>query len=804
MIMNKTCLWWLIASILFQAFPSIAQLTLLNNPIAINLSPFMDGTSSNVYLKGCQITIQGVGYFLMNVVDSTGSSTRTWYQYIGSPSQPTTIPCPAFSSVAASTVTVVSLSSPLILSSFELIARDSSVTLLNVNQSMPYYGYFPDPSAVATVYGITQPSLPLTTYQITAMSNINGQTSQVSSGVIGSSLWNVTFGNLSSNINYTFSVRSSSQLPGLFPILLISQHTLTTPISFLCPPGYYANVSAASSTNCLPCPLSTASPDWGSSCIACQSGFTPLIGYPYCASSLAHWSFDTDSRFNETLSFYGTALSGGSLNTLSITTNQRVFGDGSLYSDGSSAQGLAVDFFYWFCYYSEDCWIDARNQNSWSFTFWFQPTSLGSLEHTIIASGSPNNGRRYHAYFTGSPAFFTFDAYTSNAVRFAHIQSDIGVVSVNQWVHIAVTWNQVNGILNLYVNGTLSKTSSFSTSALMRPPNENTTHIGYVEGDSEATFTGYIDELWFFSGDLNNERVILVMCNNTDLLVQNDAFANARNSLQMSAHPFNLSSLDDDPPPPLWYIVPTKQKIKNQETCGWCIAYSQATAFEYFYQSFGRPVVNTSPLQIAECSKYGPCTPDGKGYNLSALTEWIIQAASNGTICKDDAYHSLPNHVCSFCFQENTLPKVNTKYFYAPLAAGPPNVPMSSSIAQYNDQALRQMIVKNGPVAIAYFANNPWFKRFGLNGDTRKYLVQQKTEYVNSMKVSRACKQAESDHWSVIIGWTDDYWIVQNSWGTHWGKQGLGFFERKDEQGHYVNFCGMYSWPVFFYGNITL
>lgn len=52
-------------------------------------------------------------------------------------------------------------------------------------------------------------------------------------------------------------------------------------------------------------------------------------------------------------------------------------------------------------------------------------------------------------------------------------------------------------------------------------------------------------------------------------------------------------------------------------------------------------------------------------------------------------------------------------------------------------------------------------------------------------------------HAVIIVGWTADYWIAKNSWGTSWGEQ--GFFRFKKNQ----NWCGVTEEVLIPYLNAT-
>lgn len=91
------------------------------------------------------------------------------------------------------------------------------------------------------------------------------------------------------------------------------------------------------------------------------------------------------------------------------------------------------------------------------------------------------------------------------------------------------------------------------------------------------------------------------------------------------------------------------------------------------------------------------------------------------------------------------------------------------------DAALEQAL-QSGPVSIAVAANTWWQLYFG-----------------GILKYSR-CKGTQLNHGVVAVGYTDDAWIVRNSWGASWGESGYIRLEKGQ------NTCGLNnsaSYPTF-------
>ena len=84
----------------------------------------------------------------------------------------------------------------------------------------------------------------------------------------------------------------------------------------------------------------------------------------------------------------------------------------------------------------------------------------------------------------------------------------------------------------------------------------------------------------------------------------------------------------------------------------------------------------------------------------------------------------------------------------------------AGKITSYNylrDEAAIKEALKKGPVAVAIDAKNI------VNYDSGIFRDVMCTHKVN--------------HAVLLVGYTSDYWIVRNSWGTDWGVDGYIYLE---------------------------
>ena len=88
-----------------------------------------------------------------------------------------------------------------------------------------------------------------------------------------------------------------------------------------------------------------------------------------------------------------------------------------------------------------------------------------------------------------------------------------------------------------------------------------------------------------------------------------------------------------------------------------------------------------------------------------------------------------------------------------------------------NTTELALALKERGPLMVSVDANSAW------------------DEYKGGILPAASCNSsAESgDHAVVLVGATDEAWIVRNSWGVQWGEEGYIRLERKDG----MNTCGV-------------
>jgi len=188
--------------------------------------------------------------------------------------------------------------------------------------------------------------------------------------------------------------------------------------------------------------------------------------------------------------------------------------------------------------------------------------------------------------------------------------------------------------------------------------------------------------------------------------------------------------------------------VKNQGSCGSCWAFSTTGTVEGFTKIKTGTLPNLSEQQLVDCDRTGGCQGCSGGLPSAAL-KWIAQ---KGGLCAQSAYpYTARDGSCKQC---------------SPIAK------ISSSQGGRGEPSLQSALDKV-PVSIAVDAS----------GGFQSY---------KSGVFSGPCG-TQLNHAILAVGYTSQYWIVKNSWGTGWGSQGYIFMARGK------NLCGMTNdmcWPT--------
>jgi len=219
-----------------------------------------------------------------------------------------------------------------------------------------------------------------------------------------------------------------------------------------------------------------------------------------------------------------------------------------------------------------------------------------------------------------------------------------------------------------------------------------------------------------------------------------------------------------------WRKVPGRvSRVKNQGQCGSCWAFSSVGVLEG--QEYRRNNKSFSGADLVELSEQNlvDCVEADMGCQGGIMADALELVSKEGGIDDERSYpYEAKTKSCRFRKDKVAFSDKG----YAILPEG-------------DEQKLKEVVSKFGPVAVAIDASSIWFQLY------------HKGVYYN-----KHCRNGSSDldHAVLVVGYgTDpkkgDYWIVKNSWGPKYGEQGYIRMARNRK-----NNCGiatMATIPIF-------
>jgi len=184
---------------------------------------------------------------------------------------------------------------------------------------------------------------------------------------------------------------------------------------------------------------------------------------------------------------------------------------------------------------------------------------------------------------------------------------------------------------------------------------------------------------------------------------------------------------------------------KDQGVCGSCWTFGTVGSLEGAWFVKTGVLLSLSEQQLVDCAwgswGSGDSGCDG-GFAPGAL-QWII---NNGGIALESDYSYKMQD--SFCKADIKTSNIEVLAYV--------------NVTEYSEQALQDAVANFGPVAIAIDAAHPEFEF-----------------YKSGVYYNPNCKNDPNslDHEVLVVGYGtengQDYWLVKNSWSTHWGDNGF-------------------------------
>ena len=176
--------------------------------------------------------------------------------------------------------------------------------------------------------------------------------------------------------------------------------------------------------------------------------------------------------------------------------------------------------------------------------------------------------------------------------------------------------------------------------------------------------------------------------------------------------------------------------VKNQGQCGSCWAFATVGSLEALNLILGNSEELYSEQDLVDCSYNVPgssCSACNGGWPSGAM-KWLSQSG----IVRDSDYPYKEDYTGQS--QCPNLPRASLK------------IGGAGTVAQGNTDELSRAVAIQ-PVVVCIDASNWGQYTSGIFNDCQ--------EDVNS-----------ADHAVLLVGYTEDAWIIKNSWGTGWGEEG--------------------------------
>lgn len=102
------------------------------------------------------------------------------------------------------------------------------------------------------------------------------------------------------------------------------------------------------------------------------------------------------------------------------------------------------------------------------------------------------------------------------------------------------------------------------------------------------------------------------------------------------------------------------------------------------------------------------------------------------------------------------------------------NVTTWAILPARDEDALRNAVAVVGPIAVS------------INASPKTFQL-----YSNGVYDDKSCSADHVNHAMLLLGYTPEYWILKNWWGSHWGNGGYMKIKRG------VNQCGIANFAAY-------
>lgn len=189
--------------------------------------------------------------------------------------------------------------------------------------------------------------------------------------------------------------------------------------------------------------------------------------------------------------------------------------------------------------------------------------------------------------------------------------------------------------------------------------------------------------------------------------------------------------LNNEPEPAIdWREKGAVTPVKDQGDCGACWAFSATGAMEGGQFIYRHESVSVSEQELIDCDT------EDNGCGGGLMTGAFLYAMGGGVCSEEDYPYHAKDEDCKLCHHAAVRPR-------------------NYEEVESEDGLALKKAVSLAPVSVAIEADSPVFQH-----------------YKSGVIDDESCG-ASLNHGVLAVGYTEDYWIVKNSWGEDWGGRGV-------------------------------
>lgn len=204
--------------------------------------------------------------------------------------------------------------------------------------------------------------------------------------------------------------------------------------------------------------------------------------------AIHHWTFDTNLNDSGTTGGWN----GSSNGTAGVNPSGARVGSGSLYVTGGVGNNIQIGV--------------KSLPSEITVAYWVKPVNWGGRSAIISSADNNNlNGIDFSIFGFGPVALGAyygsaeFSEGSSSAYDSTMTSSD--VIDAD-WTHIIVSWSDTSKEVNVYINGSLSKTETLDSLSV----DYDSGNLMIGESNGSYSFTGYIDDLILHEGIISEAQ----------------------------------------------------------------------------------------------------------------------------------------------------------------------------------------------------------------------------------------------------------------------------------------------------------